>query len=123
MTDTSPSSLPHTQTFHIPDKAPAGTMGAVEAAENSAKAASAKRHSRVASLPGGGLAESGMFRRSSSQTSAEDDGGLISNITNTAKDLFGALWNYGGQPATSASTTANGNVQQDTSAESGIGGK
>jgi hypothetical protein len=28
---------------------------------------------------------------------AEDDGGLMSNLASTAKDIFGALWTYGGQ--------------------------
>lgn len=34
-------------------------------------------------------------------STSEEDGGLMSNIATTAKDILGALWTYGGQPSTS----------------------
>jgi len=37
----------------------------------------------------------------STRHQGDEDSGLMSNIATTAKDLFGALWTYGGQPSTS----------------------
>jgi hypothetical protein len=45
----------------------------------------------------------------------EGDGSLMSNLATTAKDLFGALWTYGGQQNNATTPTSeNGDSKRDS---------
>jgi hypothetical protein len=60
-------------------------------------------------------------QRSASQHQgvAEDDGGLMSNLASTAKELVGALWTYGGQANGNGNNSNNNSTVQANETENG----
>ncbi len=120
--DTSPTSLPHSQSelaAPVISKGPGSAQDAATSAMSAANAnasassstSSVKRHYRSPSLPTNS-GDPPLARRSPSSSSSHPNAGGIGlddeeggsmygravNIANTAKDLFGALWGYGAQP-------------------------